>query len=259
MDYINTIVLGVLQGATEFLPISSSAHLVIGQALLKLENPGLLVEIILHLGTLVSVLVYFRGSVWKLARGTFLPGRVGAAVRKEVGYLIVATLPAVVVALTLDDYVEAAFDDVRLAGWMLLVTTTVLVSSRWTGGGGGRVNWRIALLIGLAQACAILPGISRSGITIVAGLWLGLKGEDAARFSFLMAIPAILGAGLLHLTDLVQESAAALPWLFVGFLTAGLVGYVVIAWLMGILRRGRLHYFAAYTLPVGLMVIFWLA
>ena len=190
MDTLSTLLLGVLQGATEFLPISSSAHLVIAQTLLKIQHPGLMVEIVLHLGTLVSVLVYFRRDLWQLAQGSLLRGRVGAAVRREVGYLGLATVPAVVVALALGDKVEAAFEDVRFSGMMLLVTTAVLVLSRWaTRREGARLTWGIALVIGLAQALAILPGISRSGTTIVTGLWLGLKPEAAARFSFLMAIP----------------------------------------------------------------------
>lgn len=258
METLSLLLLGVLQGATEFLPVSSSAHLVIAQTLLKTRNPGLMVEIVLHLGTLISVLVYFRRDLWQLAQGSLLPGRVGAAVRKEVGYLALATVPAVVVALTLGGKVEAAFEDVHFTGMMLLVTTAVLVLSRWaTRREGARLTWATALLIGLAQSLAILPGISRSGITIVTGLWLGLKGEEAARFSFLMAIPAILGAGIFQLLGLVQGPTVPVTGLVLGFLAAALVGYGMIAWVMDILRRGRLHLFAGYTLLVGLMVIFW--
>lgn len=258
METLSTLLLGVLQGATEFLPISSSAHLVIAQTVLKVQHPGLMVEIVLHLGTLVSVLGYFRRDLWQLARGFQPPGRGGAAARWELGYLGLATVPAVVVALALGDNVEAAFEDVHFTGMMLLVTTTVLVLSRWAKRReGARLTWAIALVIGLAQSLAILPGISRSGITIVTGLWLGLKPEEAARFSFLMAIPAILGAGIFQLLDLIQGPTVPVTGLVLGFLAAALVGYGMIAWLMDILRRGRLHLFAGYTLLVGLMVIFW--
>lgn len=259
METLSLLLLGVLQGATEFLPISSSAHLVIAQSLMKTQNPGLMVEIVLHLGTLVSVLGYFRRDLWQLTQGSLLPGRVDAAVRREVGYLGLATVPAVVVALTLGDKVEAAFEDVHFSGMMLLVTTAVLVLSRWAiRREGVRLTWGIALVIGLAQSLAILPGISRSGITIVTGLWLGLKPDEAARFSFFMAIPAILGAGIFQLLDLIQGPTVAVTGgLVLGFLAAALVGYGMIAWLMDILRRGRLHLFAGYTLLVGLMVIFW--
>ena len=256
---LETLLLGVVQGATEFLPISSSAHLVIAQALLHVKSPGLVVEIILHLGTLVSVLIYFRRDIWRLAGGFFRTGSDGTASRREIGYLALATLPAVVVALTLGDAVEAAFDNVDFTGWMLLVTTFALVSTRWTSSSEGiGLSWVIALIMGAAQGLAILPGISRSGVTIAAGLWLGLGGKAAARFAFLMVIPAILGAGVFNLFDLAEGASQFTPGLLSGFLAAALVGYGVIAWLMNILRRGQMHFFAGYTLLVGLMVIFWL-
>lgn len=259
MENLSTILLGMIQGATEFLPISSSAHLVIAQALLDVQSPGLLVEVVLHLGTLVSVLIYFRRDLMQLAGGFFRAGNDGTASRREVGYLVLATVPAVVVALTLGDAVEAAFDNVALTGWMLLVTAVVLASTRWSVfREAAGMSWAIALIIGTAQALAIMPGISRAGITIAAGLWLGLGGKASARFAFLMAIPAILGAGIFKLMDVMEGAAPSIPGLMPGFLVAALVGYVVIAWLMNILRKGQMHFFAGYTLLVGLMVIFWL-
>jgi len=248
--------LGIVQGATEFLPVSSSAHLVLGQHILNLKSAGLALEVVLHLGTLLSVLIYFRDDILTLITGLFKTGPPGQSVRAEIGLLIVATLPAVLVALTLDDVIEAAFENVHWVGVALLVTTVTLASSRWRSGTGSAViNWRLALLIGLAQACAIFPGISRSGATIVAGLWLGLSADRAARFSFLMAIPAILGAGLFTLLDL-EGLAIAPVYLILGFLAAAITGYLVIGWLMDILRRGQLHYFGVYTLLVGLIIIF---
>ena len=259
MEGLNTLVLGVIQGATEFLPISSSAHLVVARTLLKVRSPGLLVEIVLHLGTLVSILIYFRRDLWRLAAGSFRAGGAGAGPRREVWYLVLATLPAVAVALALGDAVEGAFEEASFAGLMLLATTAILASTRWTHRKqGARLTWVSALLIGAAQALAILPGISRSGITIAAGLWVGLAGESAARFAFLMAVPAILGAGVLELVHLTGGTFPSVPGLLPGLLAAALVGYSVIAWVMNVLRKGQLHFFAGYTLLVGLMVIFWL-
>lgn len=259
MENLSTILLGMIQGATEFLPISSSAHLVIAQTLLDVQSPGLLVEIVLHLGTLISVLIYFRRDLMQLAGGFFRAENDGTASRREVGYLALATLPAVVAALTLGDTVEAAFDDAGFTGWMLLVTTVVLASTRWSvSSEAAGMSWAIALIMGMAQALAILPGISRAGITIAAGMWLGLGGKASARFAFLMAIPAILGAGIFKLLDVMEGVAPSIPGLMSGFLVAALVGYVVIAWLMNILRKGQMHFFASYTLLVGIMVIFWL-
>ncbi len=256
MDVLNAIILGLLQGATEFLPVSSSAHLVIGQHLLGIDSPGVLLEIMLHLGTLLSVVVYFRRDIVALLAGALDRSADGAPARREIGFLALATLPAVLVALILPEAVDAAFESVAFVGWMLLVTSLVLVSSRWTGGEAGLLTVRIALLIGLAQAFAILPGISRSGATIVAGLWLGLAGTTAARFSFLMAIPAILGAALFKLAGGVP--AEALPSLAIGVAVAALTGYAIIAWLMRLIGQGRLYLFAGYTLLAGLVVIFTL-
>ena len=259
METLSTLSLGILQGSTEFLPISSSGHLVLAQAILQIQSPGVLVEVVLHLGTLLSVVLYFRRDLWRLVWDFFRSGVDGSSSRREVGYLLVATLPAVAVALTLNDVVERAFEDARFTGWMLMVTTVVLLSTRWVHPKeGDRLTWYSAFIIGVAQAVAILPGISRSGITIAAGLWLGLKGAEAARFAFLMSIPAILGAGLFKVPDLLAEPSYSVPGLLWGFLAAALVGYLVIAWLMGILRRGRLYFFAGYTFLIALMVIFWL-
>ncbi|MCH7575043.1 MAG: undecaprenyl-diphosphate phosphatase [Candidatus Marinimicrobia bacterium] len=251
---LDALLLGLLQGATEFLPVSSSAHLVIAQYLLGIDSPGLVLEVALHMGTLLSVLIYFRKDIWSLAAGTFRPGEPGVSSRQEVGLIFIATVPAVVAALVFKDAIDAAFDSLDMVGWMLLVTTAVLISSRWAHGGTAGVTAKVALILGLAQALAIMPGISRSGMTIVAGLWLGMSGTEAARFSFLMAIPAILGAGLLSLGS-GMPGVALLP-MGTGMIVSALAGYVVIAWLMDILRRGRLYFFGGYTLLAGLIVIF---
>ncbi len=257
MDIISPVILGILQGVTEFLPVSSSAHLVVGQELLGVQQPGMLMEVALHLGTLLSVVIYFRHDLVSLARGSLLAGRAGKMARLEVGYLVLATLPAVVVALTLADQVSAAFENIALVGAMLLVTSVVLATSRFTHSReGARLTWLVALIIGSAQAVAILPGISRSGITIVAGLWLGLGGAAAARFSFLLAVPAILGAGLLQTLEVARSGIVPTTGLALGLAVAALTGYVVIAWLLDIIRKRRLYLFAGYTMLLGLMVIF---
>ncbi len=239
--------------------MSSSAHLVIFRSLLQVPSTGLALEIVLHLGTLVSVVIYFRRDLWGWLAGFTRPGPLGTAARRELGLIAVATLPALVAALAFGDKVAQAFEDVTFSGVMLLVTTVVLVSSRWAPPGqGARLGLRHALIIGAAQAFALLPGISRAGITIVAGLWTGLGGVAAARFAFLLAIPAILGAGVYSLLDLGDLETGPVAGLWPGFLSAAAVGYGVIGWLMRILQRNRLHFFAGYTFIVGLVVIFWL-
>lgn len=258
MDLLKTIILGIVQGATEFLPISSSAHLVIGQTILEMQSSGIMLEIVLHIGTLLSVLVYYRHDLLALITGMWRRDETGTATRYEIFLLAVGTIPAVAVALMLGDIIEGYFESARFAGTMLLVTTLVLLSSRWLKRSDAQKSfgWKEALLIGLAQSIAILPGISRSGMTIVTGLWLGLSGERAARFSFLLAIPVILGAGIFKFPELGGAPAGNMLALAGGFLAAMLVGYVVISWLLAILRKGKLYYFAGYTLLAGLLVIF---
>jgi undecaprenyl-diphosphatase len=259
MNSLETLVFGIIQGATEFLPISSSAHLIIAQALLQVQVPGVSLEVVLHLGTLMSVLIYFRQDLWNIVSCFFQRGAHGSAARKEVLYLSIATVPAVIVALTLDEAIGAAFEEVKFSGFMLIITTIVLLSTMAKKNGEARrITWYVALVMGIAQAFAILPGISRSGITIVTGIWLGLSGKEAARFAFLMAIPAILGAGIFQLSGISGEVIESLGSSAVGFVAAMLVGYSVIAWLMGILQKGKLHLFAAYTFAIGFIVIFWI-
>lgn len=239
--------------------MSSSAHLVIARNLLQLPSTGLRLEITLHLGTLVSVLVYFRHDLLRWLGGFYLRSAAGAEARREMGQIALATVPAVVVALALGDQIVAAFDAVAFTGVMLLVTTAVLASTRWAAGTEHReLTSSSALIIGMLQALAILPGISRSGITIAAGLWLGLGGRRAARFSFLMSIPAILGAGVYRLLDLAGTPPQNVPELWLGFLASAAVGYGMIAWMMRLLRRKQLHLFSGYTFLAGIVVIFWL-
>lgn len=258
MHSLETLIFGIIQGATEFLPISSSGHLVIAQYLLRFEVPGVLLEVLLHLGTLLSVLIYFRRDLWNIVRNSVQGGSPGSAARREVMYLVIATIPAVIVALTMEDTISAAFEEVRFSGFMLMVTTVILFSTAFKGSGEQKsVTWHIALIMGMAQAAAILPGISRSGITIVTGIWLGLAGKEAARFAFLMAIPAILGAGIFQIPNITGEAIESLGSYILGFAVAAVVGYIMIAWLMGILQKGKLYLFGLYTLAIGFIVIFW--
>jgi undecaprenyl-diphosphatase len=257
LNSLETILLGIIQGATEFLPISSSAHLIIAQSLLRLQEPGLLLEVVLHLGTLMSVLIYFRHDLWFIMRCFFQKGEQGSGARREVVFLLIATLPAVIAALTAEETISAAFEEVKFSGFMLLFTTLILLSTIKRGGEDSRsMIWYVALLMGVAQAVAILPGISRSGITIAAGIWLGLNGKTAARFAFLMAIPAILGAGIFQIPSVSGEVVESLGVYFIGFLVAMVVGYAMIAWLMGILEKGKLYLFGVYTFAIGFIVIF---
>ncbi len=258
MSVLEAILLGLVQGLTEFLPVSSSGHLVMGQTLLGIEIPGVAFEVGVHVATLVSVLVVYRNRIGRLVAG---------AVRREsgawryIGLLVLATIPAGVLGLLGRDFVEGLFEVPEAVGAALLVTGTFLWTSRraLAREPDGRPDMRIALLVGLAQACALVPGISRSGATVVAGLWLGMSVREAAAFSFLMAIPAILGAAILDLPALADDGAGV-GWagLMAGSVVAGLTGILAIRTFVRLLERKAFHRFAPYCWGVGGLFLLYL-
>ncbi len=263
MELLKALLLGFIQGATEFLPVSSSGHLVLGSHLLGFSEQSVVFDVLLHLGTLVSVLIVFRQDVQHLilAPWRWLHGDRSMETRRYLRwdlYIIVATLPAVVVGLTLKDTVKYLFTSVFVVYLMLIVTGLLMIFSRRLRDRGKEINAGRALLIGVAQACAIVPGLSRSGSTIFTGMLLGVNRETAARFSFLMSIPAILGAVVLHLDDLLRDPPS---WQSAGYMAAGtvmaaLTGYLAIVLLLDIVRRNRLPWFGYYCLTVAFIGLF---
>lgn len=255
-EMIDYFILGIVQGLTEFLPISSSAHLVLAGRFLGFDPPGLLLEAVVHLGTLCAVLLLFRRDIERLVRGLFSSGEE----RRRLGRLVVGTFPIVFCGLLFQERIEAAFSSLVVIGYSLLVTGALLFLADRAGRKAKRNEVRLcdSLLIGLSQAAALLPGISRSGATITTGMILGIRGAEAARFSFLLSIPAILGAGGLKLYQALGDStAASSEWagLLLGALTAGVVGALAIKGLLRVISSGRLKMFGAYCLAVGLSVI----
>lgn len=265
MSLLQVFFLGVLQGATEFLPVSSSGHLVLVPWLLGWDSPGLAFDAVVHWGTAVAVIVYFWQDWVSLVRG---------AIRslKETGFflknpvsglawlILLGTLPAVLAGWLLESFFEGMFARPVAAAGFLLATAALLSISERMGRGKRELHeltWRDALLIGVGQALAILPGISRSGATIAAGLAQGLKREPAAHFSFLLATPIILGAGLRQVTGLIQRGAllARAPALTVGFVTAAVVGFACIHFLLRYLQRRRLYPFAAYCASLAVVCL----
>lgn len=254
--------LGAIQGLTEFLPISSKTHLVVVPALLGEEPPSLASITLLHLGTLVALIGYFARELWAIAAD--LP-RSGSEGRRTLGLLLIATIPAAVVGLLFEETFERLLSRPRQAALALLVTAVVLVVAEWLAGTIGRrrlarplqqaVGFREAVGMGLAQAVALLPGVSRSGVTMSTGLALGLRRESAARFSFLMAIPAIAGANVLELPD-AMEAGIGTPEV-VGFAVSLVTGYACVALLLRYLRRWNFLPFAAYCAVFA--VAAWLA
>ena len=274
-----SLLLGIVQGLTEFLPVSSSGHLVLGRALLPdeaLQSPGVLFEIVVHLGTLTAALIYLRREVFGLLSalvgtgGTTPEGRDAVrAGRGLVGLLLVASIPAAVVGVAFRDQIHHAFSGIGFAAGGLVLTGAVLLYFRRppaeTNGDAPRTRTipllprglADALWIGIAQAAAIFPGVSRSGLTIVAGRQRGVSPADAARFSFLLSAPAIAGATLLEGASALGSGALAEAGgivaleLTVGFLTAFVAGTFALRWVFDWLARERFHQFGWYCLSVG--------
>lgn len=252
MSLLESLVLGIIQGATEFLPVSSSGHLVIAQNLLAVDVEGVAFEVAVHLATLVSILLVYRTRVAELIQGMIAGER---AAFEYAGLIVVATIPAGLLGVFAKDQVEALFDSPLVPGVALIVTGAILWSSRGPQerASGERPTWVEALVIGVAQAFALIPGISRSGTTVVVAMWLGLEAREAAAFSFLMAVPAIGGAAVLQIPDLTGGGPEMLtaPVLLVGGVAAGVTGVLAIRTFVAMLARRSFHFFAPYCWLVG--------
>ncbi len=251
------MLLGLVQGLTEFLPVSSSGHLLIAQTLLGRVAQGITFEVAVHLGTLGAILFHYRRRLAALLRGAV---RAERAALDYLGKLALATLPAVLAGLLLRAPVEALFEQPVVAGFALLVTGALLFSTRRTLPGAtlDAPGWRAAGLIGLAQALAIVPGLSRSGITVAVALMLGVRPLAAAEFSFLLGAIAIAGASLLELPELLTAEPAVLRACALGGGVALLAGFAALLLFVRLLRTHRFHLFAWYCFALGTTFLAWL-
>lgn len=255
MSYIDAIILGIVQGLTEFLPVSSSGHLAITQSLLPgFSQPGVLFDVLVHSGTMMAVILYFRLELRRLLIAPFRQNAQAQEDRKILWLLVVATIPAAIIGLTFKDFFAGMFHNLTAVSVMLLITGTLLYFTENQERGhrkeGDMGVWD-ALLVGLAQSAAILPGISRSGSTIACLLLRKVESASAARFSFLMMLPAVGGATLLSLRELQAVPLNELPVYAVGTLVAFITGWLSIGLLMAVVRKKRLRWFAAYCWVVG--------
>jgi len=262
MDFVVAVVLGILQGLTEWLPVSSSGHLVMGQELFGVENP-ILFDTVLHLGTMTSVLLFMRKRIATIAGATFkaMRGEVRLADSPDATFgwhVILATLPIIFLGLLLESYVVGSFESIPFVAMALVITGAVLLFTAHMRGKARDPSNRTALTIGFTQAFALFPGISRSGMTISGGLYSGLTRQHAVEFSFLMAVPAILAAGLFQLVRSVDGDAHIDPVpTIAGFLTALTVGYLTLKVLYRIVLADRFHYFAYYCF--GMAAVLWVS
>lgn len=241
---------GLIQGLTEFLPISSSGHLVLVPALLGRDGPDLATSAVLHIGTLVAVLAYFRSDLTEVVR--FTPDGT-----RLLRFMAIGTVPAAVAGLALRDPLDRLNEQPRAVAVAMIIAGLVFISTRMLGTGrrlAGEVRDRDAIVMGLAQALALIPGVSRSGSTIAAGMLEGFEDREAASLAFLLGIPAIAGAGLLNFVDLLAEDAGGLgPDLLLGMAVAAVVGYAAIAGLLGLIRVTGLVPFGVYCVAFGVV------
>jgi len=249
MTYLEAAILGIVQGLTEYLPVSSSGHLVLTQELFGFNPQGITFEIVVHLGSLLAVLVYFRRRIWDLII-SFLPN--GPKQNKLYAlYIVLGTIPAAVIGITLEEFFEGMFASPLFTSVFLFCTGLILLSTRFAPRDKRDMSLKTSIIIGFAQALAILPGISRSGSTITAGIWSRVDPAKAAEFSFLLSIPAIGGATILKLGELFSQTNDVLgPYLIAGLLSF-LSSMAAIHWLLAIVKRGRLDLFSYYCFAVG--------
>ncbi len=271
MSILESFILGFVQGATEFLPISSSGHLAILQNWMNISEGTVAFTVFLHLGSLVAVIIAYKKSIVSI-----LKAFVGMCkdIKRERSLciykdkyrlyfilLIIATIPTAIIGLLFEDKVDAAFSSMTIVGVMLLITGILLYFgekfSALNTRGIKNLKPKNAFIIGLFQSCALFPGLSRSGTTMVGGFANGLKREDAAEFSFLLSIPAVLGATLLKVKDIIKLGAqgTSAGVMIVGFVTSLVVGYFAIKLLVYVLKNNRLKYFSYYCWAVGLIVL----
>ena len=258
MNWWQGIFLGLVQGLTEFLPISSSGHLVLAEQIAGVKLPGLFVEVTLHVATLLAVFIVYWRRLADLFRGALRGDR---ATWRYLGLLIVATIPAAVIGVLFKDYFEETFRSMVSLGVEFIITGLILWSIRWLGHrnrGATEPSVTGAVAIGFGQALAILPAISRSGCTVATALWKGMDPVKAGEFSFLMSIPVIAGAAVLEIPGLTANAnlVGAGP-LVASFLASMIAGVIAIRWLIGLLRRGTFYRFAPYCVIVGILTIAW--
>jgi len=254
---IRYLLLGAIQGATEFLPISSSGHLVLAQRWIGLDPPGVLLEALLHWGTLFAIVVVFRRDIANLFRALTSKGTIED--RKEIGVLIAGTVPIVVLGVIWRGSIGEIFSSVVFVGVGFLVSAALLLvgESVRCAVERNRAGFTDGLWVGIAQAAALIPGLSRSGATISVGRACGLTPRGAARLSFLLAIPAVFGAGLVSLWDAIKAGGYQGQWMgmVLGTLAAFAVGWLAIRALLAVVSRGRLWYFAVYCGALGVLVL----
>jgi undecaprenyl-diphosphatase len=264
MSWLEAIVLGLVQGLTEFLPISSSGHVRIVPAFFGWEDPGAAFTAVIQLGTMAAVLVYFRADLWAIARAWLselrVPWRQLSHEAKLGWFIVLGTIPIAIFGFAFSDQIESGARDLYLIGTALILFSFVMLAAEWAGARSthrplAEINERDGIFIGFAQALALIPGVSRSGSTISAGLFRGFDRAAAARYSFLLSVPAVVLSGLFELRELGDGDTASASATVIATLVAFASGYAAIAWLLRYLATHTLKIFVAYRIPLGILVL----
>jgi undecaprenyl-diphosphatase len=258
MNLLDVLLLGLIQGVTEFLPISSTAHLRVVPALLGQPDPGAALTAVLQLGSLAAVIGFFLRDLLGMVRATLDPVRRKSTEGRMLLYLVLGTLPVGICGLAFRHHIEGPLRSLLvIATALITVAVLMFIADRMARGGrdAGTITLRDALIVGCAQALALIPGVSRSGITLVAGMALGLRRDAAARFSFLLSVPAIGAAGVFELPKVLRADGIS-PWTLVaGLLAAAISGYASIAWLLRYLRTRATTPFVVYRILLGVLLL----
>ena len=255
MEYLEFILLGVLQGITEFLPISSSGHLLLGRKLFNINEYGIIIEVFLHLGTLFSILLFWSSDI-KYEIKNLTKGN-----SKYFNSIIIGTIPAAILGFLFNDYIENIFFDIKSIKYLsynyLLLSIIIYVSKYFMDGTKNEITYKIAFLIGIIQSFAILPGLSRSGLTIILGLYFGLNFKTSSKFSFMLAIPILIFASLNSLIDYLSFEIFSINMqLIIGCIFSFISGYYVLIFLHSILQSNKFWYFSFYCFSLS-MVLFY--
>lgn len=261
MNLIQVIILGIVQGLTEFLPVSSSGHLVIAEKILQIKSEKIAFEVFVHFGTFMSVMVIYKKEIWGIIKALlqpFFPSKIDSfsdESRRLLWLLLLGTIPIAGVGILFEKAVEKAFLSVFLVAIMLIITGGFLLLTKFSKEKRTRIKSMDALLIGFSQVFALLPGISRSGFTIGTALFLGIAPKKSADFSFLLALPAISGATLLKLFECFKEKPPT-HMVFnyiIGAIVAFLCGYIAIKLILDLIKKGKFQYFGYYCIGVGIL------
>ena len=255
MDWFEVVFLSLVQGLTEFLPVSSSGHLVIIQSFMGFEEPPVILDVVLHVGTLLAVFFYFRRELINILFGLLKKERESFSITFLV---LIGSLPAVLVGGIFENQINETFGFLKINGWFFLLTAILLFSTYFVKKNNrqfNQLNWKDALIVGLFQALAILPAVSRSGATIATSLWRGASRQTAFRFSFYLFIPAILGALALQIPELAKSSNGDLIQYLLGMLLAGFSGYLSLIILESVLKSAKLYLFGFYCLILGVIIL----